>query len=318
MKQLTYYLTLFILLAVFSLNAYSQNESVITPSNRSTVNLEKNLLFYADRRMTVSQQGSISLPLDKLFDGHYMPNYSGNLDENNPWVLTIENITGYHVQAGAWIGWTTRYYNPVKFKIEVYDEYGANGTYHSWVTVANVDNYYNGSYIINLPQCIPGKVRFTVYKGEGPGNSLGLAEFFLLHNEATTAYDGLMVKYNHDGNVGIGVGNAQGGNLDVNGTIHSREVKVDLNNWGDYVFDQDYKLATLPEIEAYIKQNHHLPEIPAAEAIEKDGAKVGDLLKLQMKKIEELTLYLIDKDKQVNRLTQRLTTLENKITKRKK
>ncbi|WP_121810191.1 hypothetical protein [Mucilaginibacter kameinonensis] len=99
------------------------------------------------------------------------------------------------------------------------------------------------------------------------------------------------------GNVGIGITNPQN-KLDVNGTIHTKVVKVDMTGWGDYVFKPDYRLLSLSALKTYIDQNRHLPEIPSATEIENKGLDIGEMNKLLMKKVEELTLYLIEKDKQ--------------------
>jgi hypothetical protein len=98
------------------------------------------------------------------------------------------------------------------------------------------------------------------------------------------------------GNVGIGIANPQN-KLDVNGTIHSKAVNIDLNGWNDYVFKKDYQLRPLSEVKAYIDQNQHLPEIPAEREMIKNGLDVGEMNKLLMKKVEELTLYLIEENK---------------------
>ena len=65
------------------------------------------------------------------------------------------------------------------------------------------------------------------------------------------------------------------------------------------MFDKNYHLSTLAEVEQYIKKNGHLPEIPSATEIEKNGVDVGEQLKLQMQKIEELTLYIIEQNKRI-------------------
>jgi hypothetical protein len=101
------------------------------------------------------------------------------------------------------------------------------------------------------------------------------------------------------GNVGVGISNPTD-KLAVNGTIHSKEVKVDIQGWPDYVFQTDYQQKSLSEIEAYIQSHKHLPEVPAAKEIESSGLLLGEMNKILLKKIEELTLHLIDKDKQLN------------------
>lgn len=101
-----------------------------------------------------------------------------------------------------------------------------------------------------------------------------------------------------NGKVGIGTDNPDE-LLSVKGTIHSQEVKVDLAGWSDYVFKPTYKLPSLSSIKTYIDKNQHLPEVPSEEEMMKNGLKVGEMNKLMMKKVEELTLYLIEKDKQM-------------------
>ena len=99
-------------------------------------------------------------------------------------------------------------------------------------------------------------------------------------------------------NVGIGTKNPDQ-KLSVNGTIHSKSVLIDLNGWSDYVFKKDYQLRPLSEVKEYIDQNQHLPEIPSEQEMIKKGLDVGEMNKLLMKKVEELTLYLIEKDRQL-------------------
>ena len=114
------------------------------------------------------------------------------------------------------------------------------------------------------------------------------------------------------GNVGIGSVNPQN-KLDVNGTIHSKSVLVDLNGWSDYVFKKDYPLLSLGEVKAYIDQNHHLPEMPSEQEMIKNGLNVSEMNKLLTKKVEELTLYLIEKDKKGKEQEIRINKLERQL-----
>jgi hypothetical protein len=107
-----------------------------------------------------------------------------------------------------------------------------------------------------------------------------------------------------DGNVGIGTANPDA-KLTVNGNIHAKEVKVDLSVPGpDYVFEETYKLRSLTEIENYIKENKHLPEVPSAKEMEQNGVNISEMNMLLLKKVEELTLHLIELKKS-NDLQQR-------------
>lgn len=86
------------------------------------------------------------------------------------------------------------------------------------------------------------------------------------------------------------------------GTVYAREIFVQVTNFPDYVFSKDYKLMPLSEVEAYIEKNHHLPNVPDASAIQETGLSVGDQSKIQMEKIEELTLYIIELKKELDTL----------------
>ncbi len=102
-----------------------------------------------------------------------------------------------------------------------------------------------------------------------------------------------------NGSIGIGTGNPGAYMLAVKGNVHVQQVNVDLTGWSDYVFNKNYHLSSLTEVKTYIDQNHHLPEIPSEQEIAKDGLNLGEMNKLLVKKVEELTLYLIELNKQV-------------------
>lgn len=90
--------------------------------------------------------------------------------------------------------------------------------------------------------------------------------------------------------------------LSVNGKIRAHEIKIEIAGWPDYVFSKKHQLIPLIELEQFIDRNHHLPEIPSALAVEKDGLNLGEMNKKLLQKIEELTLYLIEQNKNVNAL----------------
>lgn len=114
------------------------------------------------------------------------------------------------------------------------------------------------------------------------------------------------------GNVGVGTLTPDQ-KLSVNCTVHAKSVVIDLNGWSDYVFKKDYQLRPLSAVKAYIDQNQHLPEIPSEQQIVKEGLNVGEINKLLMKKVEELTLYLIEKDKQDKELREQLGELKKQM-----
>ncbi|WP_299670541.1 hypothetical protein [uncultured Polaribacter sp.] len=123
-----------------------------------------------------------------------------------------------------------------------------------------------------------------------------------------------------NGNVGIGSINPDE-KLTVKGKIHAEEVRVDLNVPADYVFQKyytgfsnlkkEYKMPTLKEVEVFTKKHHHLPAIPSAKEIQKEGLHLKEMTNLLLQKIEELTLYTIAQEKRIN-------ALEGKLVEKKK
>jgi hypothetical protein len=97
-----------------------------------------------------------------------------------------------------------------------------------------------------------------------------------------------------NGNLGIGT-TSPDEKLTVKGKIHAQEVRVDMLGAlvPDYVFSKDYKLKSLQEVEEYIERNNHLPEIPSAQEIKKNGLILAEMNMGLLKKVEELTLYMI-------------------------
>lgn len=120
------------------------------------------------------------------------------------------------------------------------------------------------------------------------------------------------------GNLGVGTTDTKGYKLAVNGKIRTQEIKVEAANWPDYVFAEDYNLTTIPDLKKFIAANKHLPEIPSAKEIEAEGLNLGEMNKLLVKKIEELTLMFIDQHDQIKKQNERIGQLELEIVDVKK
>ncbi|MGJ8732293.1 MAG: hypothetical protein ACSHW4_04080 [Cellulophaga sp.] len=120
---------------------------------------------------------------------------------------------------------------------------------------------------------------------------------------------------NNNGNIGIGTVDTKGFKLGVKGKIAAEEVKVAIyNNWPDFIFEKNYDLPTLKEVENHIKKNGHLKDIPSAKNVKQNGILLGEMDTKLLQKIEELTLYTIQQQKEI----EELKTLVKQLVKQKK
>lgn len=132
-------------------------------------------------------------------------------------------------------------------------------------------------------------------------DQLGLA--FFTHPSGTGSEPLVeQVRINYNGNVGIGTKDPKA-KLSVNGTIISTEIKVlaNISQYPDFVFSKSYNLRSLNEVEQFIEQNNHLPDIPKADEV-KEGIALGMMNTKLLQKIEELTLYTIEQQKEIEDL----------------
>lgn len=112
-------------------------------------------------------------------------------------------------------------------------------------------------------------------------------------------------------NIGIGT-NSPAYKLDVCGTIRAKEIKVDLLGGCDFVFEKDYKLLSLSELETFVNKNKHLPEIASEKEMIENGLNMKDFQLKLLQKIEELTLYTIEQNKEIKNLKKKVQKLESK------
>lgn len=121
---------------------------------------------------------------------------------------------------------------------------------------------------------------------------------------------GTMIYYN-TGNVGIGI-SAPAYKLDVCGSVRAKEVRVQTG-WCDYVFEENYALRPLEEVKSFIEEHKHLPDVTKGEIIEKEGLDLGKGEAELIRKIEELTLYLIQEHETIKQLQTQLAAQQHKI-----
>lgn len=117
----------------------------------------------------------------------------------------------------------------------------------------------------------------------------------------------------NDGNVGIGTEDPQN-KLSVNGTLWAKEIKCSLNDAADWVFEESYDLRSLEEVESYVKDNKHLPDVPSAEEFKENDMNVAEMNNTLLQKIEELTLYMIDMNKRMKEIEEENSTLKEKVS----
>lgn len=176
-------------------------------------------------------------------------------------------------------------------------EFGIDGDYDGMIrSYGNNLNYYAGHW----------KIKGTIASENHSHN-------WFTSKVGSSDWSTVKMTLNQDGNLGIGTISPDE-KLTVKGKIHTQEVRVDMQGAlvPDYVFAKDYRLKTLPEVEAYIKKNNHLPEVPSANEIEKNGFLLAEMNMRLLKKVEELTLYLIEQNKVILEQNKRLEKLENK------
>ncbi|WP_130733477.1 hypothetical protein [Flavobacterium sp. J27] len=124
---------------------------------------------------------------------------------------------------------------------------------------------------------------------------------------------GFVMNFNNDGSISVGTALAPSGyKLAVGGKIIAEELKVQLQSapWPDYVFANDYSLPTLQEVELHIQENGHLANMPSACEVQENGIEVGEMNRLLLEKVEQLTLYTINQQKQLDNQTKEIETLK--------
>ncbi|WP_010521312.1 hypothetical protein [Aquimarina agarivorans] len=156
-------------------------------------------------------------------------------------------------------------------------------------------SYQNGMFFFDDK----GGAKFYIGQRGGPNTESALSIWQTLAGKAGIHLKKDTIEF--QGKIGIGTDDPQN-ELSVNGTIWAQEVIVSLKDGADWVFEEDYNLKPLAEVEAFIKRNKHLPEMPSADDFRANDMKVSEMTNRLLQKIEELTLYTIEQEKKLEEL----------------
>jgi len=236
-----------------------------------------------------------------------------SISHSNPTIWRETGRVNNNPYVGIWTNFTvdcnTDYTGP-RFRIRAVNTMGvlsSDLTVYIKVISININNSYtainNRGNDTTVSKFLPMTSEWDLYVGN-----------VFSSNDASLA-----IKAIQNGNVGIGTA-IPDEKLTVKGKIHTQEVRVDMAGplVPDYVFANDYKLKSLEEVEDFIKENKHLPEIPSAQEIEKNGLMLAEMNMSLLKKIEEMTLYMIEQNKKINELEKqntKFTDLEKRLEK---
>lgn len=173
---------------------------------------------------------------------------------------------------------------------------------------SNVNSFYDIQYHNNGLYFYPSNGSFTMDAGTGIGSLIVERRGLFLSNSFK---------------VGIGTDNTDCSNctdykLFVKDGIKTEKIKVDIaanNGWADYVFKKDYNLMPLKDLQSYIDEKGHLPEVPTTEEAITNGIELKEMNILLLKKVEELTLYTLQQQKNIEEQNKRIETLEKEVNK---
>ena len=238
----------------------------------------------------------------------FSENYSKTIDLTS---IQIQNAraTGYSIIASKNPGLDFSVY-VIPWDGENTLEYNANNQINvGWHAQAVVKgNYFNhnfdGNDFSRYSSVITSQEKFDQYKDKG-------TQWWIVCSRLPTYSQ----KTNFKGKVGIGTTDTKGFELGVNGKIVANKVKVTIYpNWPDFVFEKKYNLPTLTDVENHIKEKGHLKDIPSAKDVEKKGFFLGEMDAKLLQKIEELTLYTIDQQKEIEELKKQNSKIDKQQT----
>lgn len=194
------------------------------------------------------------------------------------------------------------------------------------VAYGNTADYSYSAIVLNGPGIpyYPHSRRDLIFKFRGAGKSVirasrGLSwgcylQFLTTSDFSYDAYPQVRMHIDENGRVGIGTVNPSH-TLTVNGTVRAKEVLVDVNIGADHVFNSGYNLKDLSEVKSFIEENKHLPDIPSEKEMQEKGLNMNEFQIKLLQKIEELTLYVIKQQKEMDEQQKEIYKLKQQIEK---
>lgn len=207
-----------------------------------------------------------------------------------------ENETIYTTAPGVVIG-----NHPVTEKFQI----GQQMTFHDGTSKKAISYNFNPTTGTNIAT---GAASSMEYQNDG--------DIVFKHSASgANMQEGLFLLSN--GTVGIKTSDTFGYTLAVNGMIGCKEIKVEVSSsWPDYVFSPQYNLPALSEVERFVTTNGHLPDVPSAKEVASEGIAVGEMQATLLKKVEELTLYIIQQEKTIEKQQSQINELKTMIQSR--
>lgn len=248
--------------------------------------------FYVNTNIPATDAAAPQIHITGYMYGHWNKAMKMTLGwyhyQNNFYWSQFQSDLGYLKPSRVRLGKYLKNGSPyIRIEISNNSTYWANYTFSATDRGDFISSYYTG---------------WTYAEGEMPASTT--YEITNVANQPNVIIDGYL-------SIGTSTPDEK---LTVKGKIHAEEVKVDLSVPGpDYVFNEDYKLIPLSEIQSYIKSNKHLPEVPSAKEMETNGINLSEMNMLLLKKVEELTLYLIVKDKEITLINEKLKIIQETI-----
>lgn len=273
--------------------------------NESSANDQKiNLIGLNAEQSSLYSNSVASLAIDGNNSGDGSINVTHTLEEENAWwrvdlgatydLTRIdiynrtnccnERLDGTKVYIGSIDSYTTSDFQQV------------GNNLNGGLAVQQLDFAARGRYILVSQNDIQGTRILSIAELEAYGTLVNTngEDNISESGNSLWAKTGSTVSLTTSDNVAIGRTSVPNGyKLAVDGNIRTREVRVDTESWPDYVFKEDYKLPSLEEIQNHINEKGHLPNIPSAAEVEANGLELGEMNRLLLEKIEELTLYIL-------------------------